>query len=117
MGSFLVKLLTNPEDFQFYAGNSEGQLGSVSSPTSFGQKSIPFGKDRPGGGSSKQPYIKKPVQEELKNPAFYSDFLIRGGILAPLSAAEDVTRLTKYFTDINNPAGILFATKQKFSNG
>ena len=112
MGSFLVKLLTNPEDFQFYAGNSEGQLGSVSSPTSFGQKSIPFGKDRPGGGSSKQPYIKKPVQEELKNPAFYSDFLIRGGILAPLSAAEDVTRLTKYFTDINNPAGILFATKQ-----
>jgi hypothetical protein len=112
MGSFLVKLLTDPGDFQFYAGNSEGQLGSVSNPTSFGQKSIPFGKDRPGGGSSNQPYIKKPVQEEFKNPAFYSDFLIRGGILAPLSAAEDATRLTKYFTDINNPSGILFATKQ-----
>ena len=46
------------------------------------------------------------------NSLFYSDFLIRGGILAPLSAAEDATRLTKYFTDINNPSGILFATKQ-----
>jgi len=75
-------------------------------------KSLKFGKDRPGGGSSNQPYIKKPIKEDFKNPAFYSDFLIRGGILAPLSAAEDTLRLTKYFTDVNNPAGILFATKQ-----
>jgi hypothetical protein len=112
MGSFLVKLLTDPGDFQFYAGNSEGQLGSVSEPTSFGQKSIPFGKDRPGGGSSKQPYVTKPLTNDSKNPAFYSDFLIRGGILAPLAAAQDTLRLTKYFTDVNNPAGILFATKQ-----
>jgi hypothetical protein len=58
MGSFLVKLLTNPENFKFYSGNSEGQVGNVSSANSFGQKSIPFGKDRPGGGSSSQPYIK-----------------------------------------------------------
>ena len=58
MGSFLVKLLTNPENFKFYSGNSEGQVGNVSSADSFGQKSIPFGKDRPGGGSSNQPYIK-----------------------------------------------------------
>ncbi len=112
MGSFLVKLLTDPGDFQFYAGNSEGQLGSVSEPTSFGQKSIPFGKDRPGGGSSKQPYVTKPLINSSQNPAFYSDFLIRGGILAPLAAAQDTIRLTKYFTDVNNPTGILFATKQ-----
>jgi hypothetical protein len=58
MGSFLVKLLTNPENFKFYSGNSEGQVGNVSSADNFGQKSIPFGKDRPGGGSSSQPYIK-----------------------------------------------------------
>jgi len=60
MGSFLVKLLTNPENFKFYSGNSEGQVGSVSSANSFGQKSIPFGRDRLGGGSSNQPYIKGP---------------------------------------------------------
>ena len=58
MGSFLVKLLTNPENFKFYSGNSEGQVGNVSSAGNFGQKSIPFGKDRPGGGSSNQPYMK-----------------------------------------------------------
>lgn len=58
MGSFLVKLLTNPENFKFYSGNSEGQVGNVSSAGNFGQKNIPFGKDRPGGGSSNQPYIK-----------------------------------------------------------
>jgi hypothetical protein len=112
MGSFLVKLLTNPEDFQFYAGNSQGQVGSVSTVGSFGQKSIPFGNDRPGGGSSKQPYIKSSIKEDFKNPAFYSDFVLRGGILAPLAAAEDTARLTKYFTDIDNPSGILFAAKQ-----
>jgi hypothetical protein len=112
MGSFLVKLLTNPEGFKFYAGNTEGQVGSVSEFTSFGQKSIPFGKDRPGGGSSKQPYIKKGLINDTVNPSLYNDFIVRGGILAPLSAAEDVARLTKYFADINNPSGILFAAKQ-----
>jgi hypothetical protein len=75
-------------------------------------KSLKFGKDRPGGGDSKQPYIKNPIKEDFKNPAFYNDFIIRGGILAPTSAAEDVTRLTKYFTDISNPSGLLFAAKQ-----
>jgi hypothetical protein len=75
-------------------------------------KSLKFGKDRPGGGDSKQPYIKNPIKEDFKNPAFYNDFVIRGGILAPTSAAEDVVRLTKYFTDISNPSGILFAAKQ-----
>ena len=75
-------------------------------------KSLKFGKDRPGGGDSKQPYIKNPIKEDFKNPAFYNDFVIRGGILAPTAAAEDVVRLTKYFTDISNPSGILFAAKQ-----
>jgi hypothetical protein len=75
-------------------------------------KSLKFGKDRPGGGDSKQPYIKNPIKEDFKNPAFYNDFVIRGGILAPTAAAEDVARLTKYFTDISNPSGILFAAKQ-----
>ena len=112
MGSFLVKLLTNPEDFKFYSGNSEGQLGGTSTPTSFGQKSIPFGKDRPEGGSSNQPYLPKGISLNVQNPAFYNDFVVRGGIEAPLSAAEDVARLAKYFVDIKNPSGLLFVAKQ-----
>lgn len=75
-------------------------------------KSLKFGKDRPNGGDSKQPYIKKGLINNTINPSLYNDFIVRGGILAPLSALEDVARLTKYFADISNPSGILFATKQ-----
>jgi hypothetical protein len=75
-------------------------------------KSIPFGGDQPGGGSSKQPYIRKPIDEETKNPAYYNEFIIRGGIEAPLSALDDVVRLTKYFFDVQNPNGLLFIGKQ-----
>ena len=75
-------------------------------------KSLKFGNDRPDGGSSNQPYIKKDIDEDPKNPSFYNDFIIRGGILAPISAAEDTSRLAKYFVDIKNPSGILFTAKQ-----
>ena len=75
-------------------------------------KSLKFGKDRPGGGDSNQPYVQNPIQIEIKNPSFYNDFILRGGILAPIEAANDVVRLSKYFTDIQNPNGILFTAKQ-----
>ncbi len=74
-------------------------------------KSLKFGNDRPGGGSSNQPYIKNPINEP-NLPALNSDFLLRGGILAPLTALEDVARLTKYFFDFKNPGGLLFTAKQ-----
>jgi len=75
-------------------------------------KSLKFGKDQPGGGDSNQPFIKKSIDQDSKNPAFYNDFILRGGIEAPLSAAEDVVRLTKYFFNTNNPSGFLFTAKQ-----
>jgi hypothetical protein len=75
-------------------------------------KSLKFGNDRPGGGDSGQPYIKKGIQTGIQNPSFYNDFVVRGGIEAPLSAAEDVVRLTKYFINIKNPSGLLFTAKQ-----
>lgn len=75
-------------------------------------KSLKFGKDRPSGGDSNQPYIKKGLINDSLNPSLYNDFILRGGILAPLSAAEDVARLTKYFADIKNPTGLLFTAKQ-----
>ena len=64
-------------------------------------------------GKSNQPYIQKDINnQDSKSPAYYTDFILRGGILAPLSAAEDVARLTKYFTDKKNPSGALFIAKQ-----
>jgi hypothetical protein len=74
-------------------------------------KSLKFGNDRPGGGDSGQPYIKNPI-DRPNTPALNSDFLLRGGISAPLNALEDVARLTKYFFDFKNPSGLLFTAKQ-----
>lgn len=76
-------------------------------------KSLKFGKDRLGGGSSNQPYIKNPI---IDSPGELSqadnDFLLRGGLRAPINAAEDVARLTKYMFDFKSPSGLLFIAKQ-----
>jgi hypothetical protein len=108
MGSFLQKLLTNPEDFKFYTGNQKG----VINPNNQNPRTIPFGRDRVGGKDSNQPYIKKGLLNISLDSAFYNDFTIRGGILSPLNALEDVARLTKYFADIKNPKGLLFLAKE-----
>ena len=73
-------------------------------------KSLKFGKDRPGGGDSDQPYIQSNIDGPSQNPDYYNDFVLRGGIEAPISAAEDVSRLTKYLA---SPKGLLFITKQQ----
>jgi hypothetical protein len=75
-------------------------------------KSLKFGNDRPDGGSSKQPYIQTPIDKDPKDPILYKDFILRGGISAFTSAATDVSRLTKYFTDFKSADGILFTAKQ-----
>jgi hypothetical protein len=102
----ILTLLTNPKNFKFYSGK-----GYVGNGETSGMKSYRFGNDRPGGGSSNQPYIKNPI-DRPNTPALNSDFLLRGGISAPLNALEDVARLTKYFFDFKNPSGLLFTAKQ-----
>ena len=77
-------------------------------------KSLRYGKDRVGGGNSNQPYIKSPIPEN-RNQLDRSggiDFLLRGGTLTPSRAAEDVSRLTKMFSDFKSPNGALFVAKQ-----
>ncbi len=73
-------------------------------------KSLKYGGDRPGNGNSGQPYIKSKIPNQLtfKSP----DFLLRNGLLAPVSAAEDVVRLGKMFFDLKSPNGLLFTAKQ-----
>lgn len=74
-------------------------------------KSLKFGNDRPRGGNSGQPYIKDEIGESSSPSS--PDFLLRGGLNAPSSAAEDVVRLAKYFVDPKSPQGSLFITKQE----
>ena len=77
-------------------------------------KSLKFGSppasDRPGSGNSGQPYIKDPIDASVAPQS--EDFLLRGGLNAPLDAANDVVRLTKFFGDLKSPRGILFVAKQ-----
>jgi hypothetical protein len=127
MGSFLQKLLTNPEDFKFYTGNQKGAV----SPNNQNPRTIPFGRDRFNDGlgdGSNQPYgwKKKPGDigigvmiddyansyEDTIGEANIDDFIIRGGVLAPLKAVRDSIRLTRFFSDIKNPKGILFLAKE-----
>ena len=61
MGSFLQKLLTNPEDFKFYTGNQKGAV----SPNNQNPRRIPFGRDRVGGKDSNQPYGLKKSSNSL----------------------------------------------------
>jgi hypothetical protein len=73
-------------------------------------KSLKFGNDRPGGGSSKQPYIQKSISDNPISSTGGNDFIIRGGIKAPQRALEDVARLAKYATD--GVKGLLYTAKE-----
>jgi hypothetical protein len=86
-------------------------------------RSIPFGDDRPDGGSSNQPYIQNPIDVNLGlNPGskiydvLGNDFLLRGGVLGAVNASTtDVIRLTKFFNPFARGAslnGALFVAKQ-----
>ena len=76
-------------------------------------KSLRYGNDQLGGGNSGQPYIKAPIPEGFNNLQLASsDFILRGGILAPLDAAKDISRLTKMFIDTKSPNGLFFIAKQ-----
>jgi hypothetical protein len=78
-------------------------------------KSLKFGKDRPYGGSSNQPYIQSSIPEGENSGVFQTggpDSILRGGLLAPIRAAKDVSRLTQMFFDLKTPNGTLFTIKE-----
>jgi hypothetical protein len=79
-------------------------------------KSLKYGHDTPGGGDSKQPYIKTDINtvdsgfNKLRLTKF-DDGLIRGGAIGALnSSVVDTLRIGKFLTDF--PKGPLFIVKQ-----
>ncbi len=80
-------------------------------------KSLRYGNDRLGAGMSEgsgQPYIRQPIPEGSINSGLGDeDFLLRGGSLTPGAISRDVSRITKMFTDLRSPNGILFTLKQE----
>jgi|TARA_R110000782_G_scaffold78511_3_gene156566 hypothetical protein len=77
-------------------------------------KSLRFGKDRLGGGSSGQPYIVKDIPDTLSEVGQTggTDFLLRGGSLIVNKTIDDVSRLTKMFTNTKSLTGVFFTAKQ-----
>jgi hypothetical protein len=87
-------------------------------------KSLKYGNDQRGGGSSNQPYIVTPIPDGFADTS--PDFILRNGYLNPINLAQDVSgfipvnsvqdvsRLTKLFTDTKSPNGLLFIAKQEF---
>jgi hypothetical protein len=64
MGSFLQKLLTNPEAFKFYTENQEYGV----SPNNQNPRTIPFGRDRFNdklNEGSNQPYGWKKKSSDI----------------------------------------------------
>jgi hypothetical protein len=79
-------------------------------------KSLKYGKDRPGGGDSGQPYQKVDINRvdsgfnrfRLTN---FDDGLVRGGVVGAVNASiVDTLRIGKFLKDF--PKGPLFITKQ-----
>ena len=79
-------------------------------------KSLKYGKDRPGGGDSGQPYQQ--VDINTVDTGFnrfrmtkFDDGLIRGGIVGAANASiVDTFRIGKFLTDF--PKGPLFIVRQ-----
>jgi len=79
-------------------------------------KSLKYGMDRPGGGSSGQPFIQKPIPDidaaSTAETGFSigNDFGIRGGFLRPGIAVDDLERIYKLYTETST--GLAFNAKQ-----
>ena len=79
-------------------------------------KSLKYGKDRPGGGDSGQPYQR--VDINTVDSGFnrfrmtnFDDGLVRGGVVGAANASiVDTLRIGKFLTDF--PKGPLFIAKQ-----
>jgi hypothetical protein len=80
-------------------------------------KSLQFGNDTPGGGSSGLPYIKtglpedSPAGEYLAGIARNSmDWPLRGGAYSTIASTTDSVRISRFLTDL--PRGYVFTSKQ-----
>jgi len=77
-------------------------------------KSLRFGRDRFGGGSSNQPYIVTPIPEAYDMaPESIGDYILRGASLRLKTTEQATSRLLSWFTDTKNPNNFAFVAKQE----
>ena len=99
----LRDVFTNPSKFTFYGGagypTPNGSTGGVNGVEPL--LTLKYGKDTPGAGASRQPFIVTPI------PGASATFNTNGLVIA--RSATDVERLSKFFT---TTPGLLFIAKQ-----
>jgi hypothetical protein len=71
-------------------------------------KSLRYGNDQQGGGSSNQPYIQTPIPDQLPNQGY--DTYLRNGSLYGQSAKNDFDRIELF---LKSPLGKNWITKQE----
>lgn len=99
----LKDIFTNPSKFVFYGGagypTPNVYTGGVNGVEPL--LTLKYGKDSPGGGSSRQPFIVTPI------PGASATFNTNGLVIA--RSETDAARLSKFFT---TTPGLLFIAKQ-----
>lgn len=95
----LKELATNLPNYKYYSG-----VGN------FTQNKLGFGNDKPGNGSSNQPFIVRAIDQRW-SPSNFNDSLTRFGVVTTTTRAlADVERITKFlYTTVQGP---LFLLKQ-----
>lgn len=99
----------------FYENNPfAAEFKSKAGPTyaqkyGFNQRSLEYGKDRPGDGSSRQPFIKGGI------PGVEENLLSATGLIAGITREvdrrkDDLKRITTFLT---TPKGLIFIAKQQ----
>lgn len=111
----LKDLVTNLGDFYKdnpYQAKYKTKAGPVVALSQgFNQRSLPFGNDRPDGGDSGQPFIKKNLPDVNSDPTVeYPDFILRRPEEFLDTRKDDFVRIGKF---LKSTEGILFIAKQE----
>ena len=95
----LEQLVKNLENYRYYSGKG-----------TFNANKLPYGKDRPGGGSSNQPFIVRGIDTRWSPSNFDDGLTPFGAVTLASRTAADLTRVTQFlYTTVKGP---LFLLKQ-----
>ena len=102
----LENLANNIQNFRYYSGYG-----------TFTANNLPYGKDRPGGGDSKQPFVVRGVDTRW-SPSNFDDGLTPFGVVTLASrTAADLSRVTQFlYTTVKGPLFLLKQTGLQRSN-
>lgn len=102
----LKDLATNLPDFKYYSGYG-----------TFKQNALPFGNDRPGNGSSNQPFVVRSIDQRW-SPSNFDDGLTKfGAVTLATRTLADLGRISKFlYTTIKGPLFLLKQTGLQRSN-